>query len=157
VARLRIALASIVLSTAGCASTVRLSDLPSDADVEVVLDANVRTYQPGRRLKFFVDVTNRTSRTLDLADFRVELQAKGTQDKVQLRQDWTYRWDRTMVLLPEKRITVPIVPEAGLEFPLEVLAQGSYDIVAVVNDRYTSKPYSMRVLRPELLSSPRPR
>jgi hypothetical protein len=155
VVRLHIALVSSMILTAGCASTVRLSDLPSDAAVDVVLDANVRTYQPGRHLKFFVDVTNLTDRTLDLADFRVELQARGPKGDVQLRQDWTYRWDRTMVLLPEKRLTVPIVPERGLEFPLEILAQGSYDIVAVVNDRYTSKPYQLRVLRPELLGSPR--
>ncbi len=47
-------------------------------------------------------------------------------------------------------MTIPVVPEKGVEFPLEILRAGDYDIVAVVNERFTSRPYPLRIVRPDL-------
>ncbi len=47
-------------------------------------------------------------------------------------------------------MTIPVVPERGVEFPLEILSAGDYDIVAVVNERFTSDPYPLSIVRPDL-------
>lgn len=147
--RLLHSLASLVL-LAGCASTVPVSQLEGDGALEVHLDANARAHAPGRELKFFVDIVNKSGHVVDLADLEVELQVITPPRKVQLRQDWRYRWGREMLLPPEKKLSVPIKPEPGLELPIEHLAEGTYQIVAVVNGRFSSRPYSLRNLRPDL-------
>jgi hypothetical protein len=145
--------AVLALATLGCSSRpVPVEDLEEQGLLDVRLDANARAHLPGRQLKFWVEITNRSAHTLDLAALRVELQAVPAleREKVCLRQDWTYRWNQEMRLLPGRRLTVPIVPEKGVEFPLELLEEGSYEIVAVVNARYASGPWSIRIARPDL-------
>ena len=143
--------AVLVLVACGCASPVPISKLEKDAPIEVRLDANSRAHEPGRQIKFFVDVTNRSDHVLDLADLSVEIQVHSPPGKIHLRQDWTSKWGgREMLLYPGKRITVPVVPEKGVELPIENLPEGNYDIVAVVNGRFPSRSYSLRVLRPDL-------
>src|SRR5688572_27945970 len=142
-----------LLVACGCSAPVPIDALEDGAAIEVRLDANARTHQPGRKIKFFVDITNRSERPLDLAALKVELQARTDPraGPVRLRQDWTYRWGQEMLLPPGKRVTVPIVPEAGVEFRLEMLEAGQYAIVAVVNGRHESQPYSLVIARPDLV------
>lgn len=146
-------LASVLLPLgliAGCAAPVAVGELHDQDALEVRVSTANRVHQPGAQLRFLVDVTNRSGDTLDLADLRVEIRVVEPPAKVHLRQDWVYRWGREMLLEPGKRLTVPIVPEAGLELPVEHLAEGAYDIVAVINDRFESRPCRMEVIRPDL-------
>ena len=149
----RIAITLIVLGAWGCSAPVPIDALEDSGALEVRVDANARTHQPGRKIKFVVDITNRSERSLDLAALKVELQARTDAQggPVRLRQDWTYRWNQEMLLPPGKRVTVPIVPEAGVEFRLEMLEAGKYAIVAVVNGRHESPPYSLVIARPDLV------
>ena len=149
----RFAISLALLVTCGCSAPMPIDALEDGAAIEVRLDANARTHQPGRKIKFFVDITNRSERSLDLAALKVELQARTDprSGPVRLRQDWTYKWGQEMLLPPGKRVTVPIVPEAGVEFRLEMLEAGQYAIVAVVNERHESQPYSLVIARPDLV------
>lgn len=149
---------------------VRVSELEEPGALDVRVSTANPVHAPGRKLKFLVDVTNRTSSTLDLADLSVELRVLGRLGpeghaldghelrasdpdrpaRVLLRQDWVYRWGREMLLAPGKRLTVPVVPEAGLELPVGSLPEGAYEVVAVINDRHESAPCRLQVLRPDL-------
>lgn len=135
---------------AGCASATRIGDLSHEGALDIHLDANARTYRPGQKLVFYVDVFNRTREVLDLSDLKVELRVLDEGRAVLLRQDWKYRWEGPMTLRPEKRITVPIVSRMGLELPIQYLPQAAYDVVAVVGGRYASPPYRLQVVRPDL-------
>lgn len=135
---------------AGCASATRIGDLSREGALDIYLDANARTYRPGQKLVFYVDVFNRTPSVLDLSDLKVELRVLDEGGTILLRQDWTYRWDGPMTLRPEKRITVPIVSRMGLELPVQYLPQATYDVVAVVGGRYASPHYRLQVVRPDL-------
>lgn len=145
--------AMALLAACGCSAPVPVDSVTEAGALEVRLDANARTCQPGKKIKFFVDITNRSEHSLDLAALSVELQARGDAQAgaVRLRQDWTYRWGREMLLPPGKRLTVPIVPEQGVEFRLEMLEAGQYSIVAVVNGKHASQPYPLVVARPDLI------
>jgi len=149
----RLVLSLSLLAACGCSTAVPIDSVQDEGAIEVRLDANARTHQPGRKIKFFVDITNRSERSLDLAALNVELQARtdAQAGPVRLRQDWTYKWGQKMLLPPGKRVTVPIVPEAGVEFRLEMLEAGKYAIVAVVNGRHESPPYSLVIARPDLV------
>ena len=145
--------AAALLLGGGCSlSVVSIQDLSSKDALDVGLDANARAHLPGRQIKFFVDITNQSGRTLDLAKLKVELEAAPAKSPqaVTFREDWSFRWQTQVRLPPGKKITVPVVPERGVEFPIELLPQGDYGIVAVVNDRYRSRPYPLRVVRPDL-------
>jgi hypothetical protein len=139
--------------SAGCfPHTVPIQDLEERAALEVHLDANARAFAPGREIKFFVDLMNRTSSRIDLKNLRVELlvSPEKAPETVSLRQPWSYRWGRDVYLEGGKKITLPIVPEKGLELRLDLLSPGSYSIVALVNGRFTSGPYPLRIVRPDL-------
>jgi len=147
---------------AGCRS-VAIDQLESVDALEVRLDANSRSCAANmpRPLKFFIDITNRTKSTINLTGLTVELRAarERAPDTVVLREEWTYSWPRDVLLGPEKKLSIPIVPErnspgvAG-EFPLAALAKGEYGIVAVVNNRHKSEPYRLKVIRPDLERGP---
>jgi len=134
----------------GCAATLPIEKIEDRGSLEVALDANARAHQPGRQIKFFVEVTNKTSGSVDLAGLNVEIQVQEGPDKIQLRQDWTYRWNQEMILLPGRKLTLPIVPEQGVELPLEQLPEGEYNLVAVINGRHASAPYKLKIFRPDL-------
>jgi hypothetical protein len=146
----------------GCRS-VDIDQIESEKALEVRLDANARSCAVNmpRPLKFFLDITNHTKRTINLTRLTVELRAvlEHAPETIVLREEWTYRWPQEVLLGPEKKLSIPIVPErnspgvAG-EFPLEALAKGEYGIVAVVNNRHVSEPYRLKVLRPDLERAP---
>ena len=97
------------------------------------------------------------------------------QGTVALTKRWTFEWPQDIDLAPTKRITVPIEQEiqgfrAGStgtilgkeryrlyssDFPVEQLRPGQYRILAVVNDRFQSAGYDIKVLEPRL-RTPRP-
>jgi hypothetical protein len=144
---------------AGC-TAVGINELQSPEALEVRLDANATAYgaNPARRIKFFVDVTNRSGSTINLSGLKVELRAlpDAASDAVLLREEWTYRWPQKVLLKADRKLSVPILPErpepGGVpgEFPLHLLTPGDYRIIAVVNDRHLSSPYRLKILRPEL-------
>lgn len=137
----------------GCAGAVPVSQVAEKSLLDVRLASTTRTHVPGRPLKFFVDITNQGEQAIDLSALRVELQAlsPGPERAVRLRQDWSYNFgDRQILLGPGKKLSVPVVPEAGVEFRLDVLQEGTYEIVAVVNERFTSPPVPLFVSRPDL-------
>ena len=122
------------LCLGSCVSTKPSVEEPtSSGQLVVVLDANSHAVVPNRQIKFFVDITNNTSETLDLTDVSVELTASPLQDrsKIVLRKAWTYRLQNNAVitgrkrgytshrpvgsitLAPGKRLTLPIVPESS--------------------------------------------
>jgi len=170
------------LGLTGCLPSVPLKDLADTgtAPIFVELDANSRVVQPGRRLRFYVDIRNASERKVDLSDVSVELTASPADDAsvVALRKSWSYRWKDAVTLSPGKKITLPITPESHLmvpkepsrftrqrprrrpieyrdlvtvsEFPLENLRPGEYEIRAHVNDRFRSKPYRLVVDRIDL-------
>ena len=147
--------ALLTFYVSGCSlATVRIDELNGD-DVTVALDASARVHLPGRRIKFFVDLHNRSDATVDLQDLEVRLEARSTTapETVSLSEEWTYRWEEGLSIPGQKRLTVPILPERSRqlwEFPLEQLSPGSYRITAIVNERLRSKPYLLSVERPEL-------
>jgi hypothetical protein len=146
----------------GCQS-VDIGQLESDQALEVRIDANTRACIANklRPIKFFIDITNRTQSTINVTGLTVELRAApvGAPEVTVMRQQWTYRWPRLVLLGPEKKLSIPIVPErsspgvAG-EFPIEFLAKGDYAIVATVNDRHESEPYRLKILSPDLQPAP---
>lgn len=173
----------LALSVTGCTVPIRSIEEP-DA-IEVKLDSNVRAYGPEVpvRLKFFVDIVNHAGRVVDATSLAVELRVResGADSRVRLRQNWVYRWPERVYLQPERRLTIPIVPERGdsnerleglspqemqaqvmaarggqqataPELPVEALPEGQYEVVAVVNERFQSQPYSIRIVRPDLSS-----
>ncbi len=167
--------ASAFLASCGA---VPMSEIEAPDALEVHLDGNASVVVPGRRLKFFVDVFNRSPNEIVFDELRVELRVTKTDtppEDIALRQTWRYR-DGTAGRIdpprirPDRRLTLPVVPEEGSavpllrgqkispsnlpngsgEFPLALLAPGDYDVVAVVNDQFTSRPYRMKVARPDL-------
>lgn len=132
----------------------RLNDLQGGDEIQVRLDSNSRAHMPGRKIKFFVDLVNQTSSEVDVSVLDVELRASphGDPDTISLRHRWRYDWkiNNLPSLRPKKRMTIPVVPEKGVEFPLEILHAGDYDIVAVVNGRFSSQPYPLAVVRPDI-------
>jgi hypothetical protein len=162
--------AAFLALAAGCQlSAHSLRELPEEERVNVVLDANSRRAAPGRNVKFYVDITNTSSWTLDLTDLKVELTASPAADPdvVSLRGSWSYRWPERVLLPPGKRLTLPIVPEnrrawneqlsrevVHSEFPLFQLAEGEYAVRASVVGRFRSEPYVLRVQRPDLAPQP---
>jgi hypothetical protein len=162
-------LTAFVLTAPGCGAPARRIAGPGAspeegvaADLGVVLDANARAVLPRRQVKFFVDITNLGGESVFLRDLTVELTASPRQEPgvISLRESWQYSWQQDIRLLPQRRLTLPIVPDnqrvwkgAGMrvpEFPLETLRPGEYEIRATVNGRYTSQPYALRVYRPDL-------
>lgn len=151
-------IAAIAALPCGCAVGIQNLE-PGDA-LAVKLDSNARSYFPGAPLplKFFVDITNETGRRVDLTRLLVELRVFSPEapGEVKLRQNWIYRWPQQVLLEPGKRLTVPIVPERATEkggspeLPVELLPEGSYGVVAVVNDHFKSAPYEIRIVRPDL-------
>jgi len=132
---------------------IRIDELPEEWTLDVVLDASAYRHRPGRPIKFFVDITNPTPRRLDLSELEIELQAASVDvpAKVALRQQWSYRWPPTdaVSLQTGKKLSIPIVPERGIEFPLEQLVEGEYVITAVVNERHRSAPFKLAIERPD--------
>ncbi|MBN1443763.1 MAG: hypothetical protein JXA90_13720 [Planctomycetes bacterium] len=164
-ARLRRLLLCLAASACGCAGKVRIDELPPEASLRVVLDANSRVAVSGRALKFFVDIHNTSGRPLDLADIEIELRAspRDEPETISLRKEWPYRWKQEITLPPDRKISLPIVPESTRaynpqlqqvvtisEFPLELLEPGEYAIRAWVNGRFPSDPYILRVHRGDL-------
>jgi len=146
--------AVLAFAALGCSlKPVPVEDLEEKGLLDVRLDANARAQLPGKQIKFWVEITNRSPHTLDVTALRVELKAMpiAEREKVCLRQDWTYNWNQEIRLLPGRHLTVPIVPEQGVEFPLEFLKEGKYEIVAVINERYASPPWSIQIERPDLV------
>lgn len=154
------ALACLLL--AGCAfRTATLDTVAGDDAVEVRLDANARVHHSNRQLKFFVDLINRSDSQVQLNELRIELRAHPAADAqtISLRKQWTYggmHWERGIFLRPGAKATVPIVPERNVEFPLEILDAGPYQIVAIVNDRFRTAPYQLTIVRPDLRPEPIP-
>ncbi|HVR74697.1 MAG TPA: hypothetical protein VMT52_10210 [Planctomycetota bacterium] len=152
------AVPAIAAFPCGCAVGIQNLE-PGDA-LAVTLDGNARSYFPGAPLplKFFVDITNETGRRVDLTRLLVELRVFSPEapGEVKLRQNWVYRWPQEVVLEPGKRLTVPILPERATEgggspeLPVELLPEGRYGVVAVVNDHFQSAPYEIRIVRPDL-------
>ena len=155
--------AAILACAIGGCQSVGVDQLDSERALEIHLDANSRSCVANmpRPLKFFVDITNHTRSTINLTQLTVELRAirERAPETIVLREEWTYRWPQEVLLEPTKKLSIPIVPErsspgvAG-EFPLAALARGEYGIIAVVNDRHTSAPYRLQVLRPDLTRIP---
>lgn len=149
--------AALALSLSSGCGALPLEELEDEDDIAVRLDANARAHTPGRQIKFYVDLFNRTESDVDVRGIRIELKAspRASSGTVSLRQTWRYRWSVETPpppIAPGKRMTIPVVPERGVEFPLEILRAGSYHIVAVVNDRFSSPPYPLEILRPDVVS-----
>ena len=125
-------LSTVAFGAAGC-GTIPVDSLKETTDLEIGLDASARAYAPGVRVKFFVDVFNRSGAPVDLSGLKIELVASPARNPkiVALREQWTYRWPSDMPpLRPEKRLTVPVVPESGTEFQIDQLVPGMYRVVA---------------------------
>lgn len=147
----RLLLAALSVGLGGC-RTPGLHEL-TGGDIEVRLDSNSKAHIPGRQIKFFVDLVNQTGGDVDVSGVKIELRAspRGSPETISLRHSWRYRWKiGSPPLHPGKRLTIPVVPEQGVEFPLEILTAGDYDIVAVVNERFSSGPYPLAIVRPDL-------
>ena len=98
------------LSTGGCAlSGVPIDELESPSALEVRLDSNVKAHLPGRQIKFFVDITNRSGGGVDFGQLVVELQASqpAAPGKVLLQEDWTFDWR-------EQKIRLRLVPSGQM-------------------------------------------
>ena len=144
-------IACAILCFTGCASL----DLAQVHDgLTIGLDANALAHVPDRRIKFMIDIENGTQHSLDVHNLKIELQVNplGDRDSISLRQSWKYRWpSQPPEIAPGKRLSISVVPEVGSgEFPLGYLSQGEYEVVALVNDRHRSQPYSLKVFRPDL-------
>ena len=150
----------------------QIEDMEREGEIEVVLDANATSIHAGRRIKFWVDLKNHTSGTIDIEKLSIELTAApaAKPEKISLRREWGYNWQNQQIsLLPGRKMTIPIVPEVtsvnagsmtaagGMlsmrqknailtsEFPLDQLEEGPYEIRAIVNGTLRSKPYTLRV------------
>ena len=144
--------------SAGCGA-LELAAVEDVSQVEIRVDANSRVAIPGRRMKFFVDIVNRSGKTLDVGDLKVELRVspQTDPDTVSLRQTWTYRESRDPggqfpLILDGKKLTIPLLPERdSSEFPLEILTPGDYTVTAAVNERSVSRRrYPLAIARPDL-------
>ena len=149
-------LATLTVGLASGCRAPHLQELTRGDEIEVRLDANARVHVPGRKIKFFVDLVNQTHTKVDVRGVRIELRAspRGRPETISLTHTWRYLWENASPPLPPlrpgKRMTIPVVPERGVEFPLEILRAGDYDIVAVVNGRFISGPYPLALVRPDL-------
>lgn len=162
----------LLLLAAGCAST--LEELPPTA-LDIRLDVNTRVYGPHVpvRIKFWVDLINQSGGAVSPENLRIELQVfrVGQPQQVVIKQSWSYATgaDRTssgasgVVIGAGKTMKIPILPErhdpnaTASDFPLKLLPEGQYQIVAVINDRHVSRPCELRIERPDLQLLGRPR
>jgi hypothetical protein len=158
---------------AGCGlSSHRIADDTTADSMLVRLDANARVIDPSHRLKFFVDIVNETGGVVDVSDIAIELAVSKADEpeRTRLRRTWKYSTGTRVDLQPGKKATFPIVPEvarrelpeallgqadtsvvAVSEFPLTLLEPGDYNVVARVNDRWSSEPYPLSVPEPREL------
>jgi len=168
--------AVLASSSAGCAGPrIALGQLDDPSALEITLDSNARAVRPGGPvLRFYVDIRNRGKRRVDLSELDIELTASpaGRRDLVALRKSWGYRQPRAITVEPGGVATFPITPETityrlpehlsadlgvGLgsdvvtvsEFPLATLAPGTYEIRAIVAERWISAPYEIGVVQPD--------
>lgn len=143
----------------GCVTT--LDKLEPGSSLEVGVECKMRSFGPQVPvpIKFWVDITNKSGRTVSLERLRIELQATPVKvpEWTVLKQSWTYRNAPETHLADGKRLTVPIVPEraderakTGSEFPLELLPEGKYSIVAIVNGKHVSTPCQLQIERPDI-------
>ena len=95
-------------SSSGC-GTVQLRHVTDQDAITVRLDANARAHVPGRQIKFYVDLVNETTKTIDIRRIGIELTAspQARPDTVSLRQSWRYRWDKER-LPPLRPMRLPI-------------------------------------------------
>lgn len=165
-------LLAVAFLACGCAST--LEELPPGA-LELRVDCNTRVYGPHvpGRVKFWVDIINRSGGAVSPEKLRVELRVlrAGEPDAVALKQSWTYSTAGDMSLSSTGRVvigdgnkmTIPILPErndpnsTAPDLPLKLLPAGQYEVVAVLNDLHTSRPCPLRIERPDLKLIGRPR
>ncbi len=161
-------LAIVASSTlVGCITPrVNIDRLPDDRSLEVVLESNRTFTFPGCRIKFFVDIFNRTNARIDLGTLDVRINASPRDDskKVALTKLWVFEWQKPVTIAPGKKITLPIRPKVSSftsgqqhalgwqnskvfasDFPIEQLQPGNYYLSAVVNDRFVSELMGLKV------------
>ncbi len=139
-----------LVALCGC-SAVPLAELgPEDMTVSI-LPTSTRIFQPGRASSFDLAITNQTSRAVSFDELRIELSASpaGALERRDLSQTWTYKLGEPVVLSSGKTFRFPLRPEP-IEFRMEQLLPGNYVLRATAFGRYTSKPFEVRVLRPDL-------
>jgi hypothetical protein len=158
----------MVVPTAGCFSpSVRLDSIDERGAIVIVFDCNARVTYPGRALKFFVDVVNKTEQRIELNEVEIDINIypKREPTKIALTKRWTFRWEKMMSLPAGKKLTLPINPEittfssgrqaAGArrqgrpvyasDFPIAQMQKGEYLVRAIVNERHVSQAYELRV------------
>ncbi len=154
------AAALLVAALAGVGCVTTIDKLDPNGSLDVAVECKMHAYGPHVPvpIKFWVDITNKSGKTVSLERLRIELQATPAKspDWIALKQSWTYRNAPETYLANGKRLTIPIVPErgdeknmTGSEFPLELLPAGDYSIVAVVNGKHISRPCPLRIERPD--------
>ncbi len=158
--------AVVVAVLSSCAIPMR--EVDTKRAFTIALDANSKVQIPGRQIKFYVDITNQTPYEILVDEVEIELQvrpawggaASANKRPVSLREQWTYAFDaddparQPPKIASGRKVTLPVVPELGAEFELHLLAEGNYEVEALVNGRYRSEPYPLRVARPDVTRFP---
>lgn len=109
------------------------------------------TFSPGSSSRFLLALVNRTSSSITFERLVVQLQAhpQGHSNIQSVSGHWTYPMPNPITLKAGKEFKIPLTPEPH-EFQMGGLLPGKYGVVAIVFDRFSSKPYLVRVDRPDL-------
>ena len=141
-----------LLSSCGVFGAVPLAQLDDPEAIEVrILATSTRIFSPGNPGRFTLAITNRSSNKVafDVVDVVLSASPSNHPTLKSLAGKWKLPMGQRMVLAPGKQFTFPLKPEP-IEFQMGSLLPGPYSIRASVFDRYTSKPYVVRVDRPDI-------
>ena len=146
-----VAVSPVFAAAAGCRG-VPITEVTDPDALAVKIDGtSTRIFRPERGFRFDLTISNRASHRISFDSLEVTLRATppGQPEITRLVARGDYASDETISIDAGRdfRFSPPL---KGYEFNLAGQSPGDYEILAEVCDRFISKPYLVRVERPDL-------
>ena len=146
-----VAVSAVFASAAGCRG-VPITEVTDPDAMAVKIDVtSTRIFKPDRGFRFDLTISNRTSRGISFDSLEVTLRATppGQPEITRLVARGDYASEEVISIEAGRyfRFSPPL---KVYQFNLAGLSPGDYEIRAEVCDRVISKPYPVRVERPDL-------
>ena len=145
------AASAVLAMTYGCVG-VPIADVTDPDSMAVKIDVtSTRIFKPDRSFRFDLTLSNRASHRISFESLEVSLRATppGQPEITRLVASGDFESEDVISIEAGRdfRFSPPL---KTYQFNLAGLSPGNYEIRAEVCDRFISKPYTVRVERPDL-------